>query len=57
MKINGAWRGKKRGHVVVILGTMLKRSLPEEVPFEQRPRRDEGVNPAKLWEKRVLAQK
>lgn len=36
---------------MVILGTVLKRSFYEEMPFEQTPIRREGVSTARLWEK------
>lgn len=36
---------------MVILGTMLKRRLYEEMPFEQRPTKSEDVSTARLWEK------
>lgn len=39
--------------MVTILDMMLKGSLWEEVPLEQRPKRNEGMSAAQLWEKSV----
>lgn len=51
MEINRAGEGRKKDNIMVILGTMLKRRLYEEMPFEQRPTKSEDVSTARLWEK------